>query len=218
MTEATKRQGAGAGDIRLAEVDVRDILAAMSQSDGYLDITPDDALALYRLAYGHAKERLLLERTAGAVMTSPVHTADPDLPAPELAQLMARHTISGLPVVRNGVVVGVVSIKDFLPHLGLPKQATPMALVAALLSGEMHAPKNPQCPSALGGALSHLTAGDLMSAPPLCIPPSCPVGEAARLMDERGINRLPVLENGTLVGLLSRTDIIRAVQTGSAPE
>jgi len=42
----------------LAGVEVDDILAAMSQADGYLDITPADALSLYRLALGHALERV----------------------------------------------------------------------------------------------------------------------------------------------------------------
>lgn len=194
-------------DIPLTEVEIQDIFTAMSQSEGYLDITPGDALALYRLAYRHASARVGRERTVGTVMTSPAHTASPELPGPELARLMASLGVSGLPVLKNDALIGVVSIKDFLPRLGLPKQATPMALVAALLEGGL--------PSA---SLAHLTTRDLMTAPAQSVPPSCPVAEAAQLMDRRRINRLPVVEGGRLVGIITRDDIVRAWRPEAAPE
>jgi len=195
-------------EINLSEVDVQDILAAMSQTEGYLDITPGDALGLYRMAYRHASQRLRRERTVAEVMTSPVHTAAPGMPGPELARRMAELGISGLPVVEEGEVIGVVSIKDFLPRLGLPRQATPMALVAGLISGTLWAADD----------LSTLTARDLMTAPPLSVPPGCPVDEAARLMDEHRINRLPVLDQGRLAGIITRDDLVRAHQAAAPSE
>jgi CBS domain-containing membrane protein len=187
-------------------VDVDDILAAMGQADGYLDITPDDALALYRLALSHAVERVRLRLTVGELMTREVQTIDPRATAVEIAQLLARAGVSGAPVVENGQVVGVVSIKDFLPRLGLAKQSTPMALVAGLVTGTVS--------GALCGAadFSSVTARELMTAPALTIPPATPVAEAAKLMDGRGINRLPVAENGALVGIITRGDVVRASQ------
>lgn len=187
-------------------VDVDDILAAMGQADGYLDITPDDALALYRLALKHAVERVRLRLTVGELMTREVRSIDPRATAVEVAQLLARAGISGAPVVEDGRVVGVVSIKDFLPRLGLPKQSTPMVLVAGLVSGTA---KGAECGA---GGFASVTARELMTAPALTIAPSTPVGEAAKLMDERGINRLPVAENGALVGIITRGDVVRASQ------
>jgi Predicted signal-transduction protein containing cAMP-binding and CBS domains len=191
---------AACADIGLSDVELQDILAAMSQAGGYLDITPDDALGLYRLAYRHATKRLRDDRPVSTLMTSPAHTCAPDLPAPALARRMAELGVSGLPVVEGDQVVGVVSIKDFLPRLGLPLQATPMALASGLINGTLW-------PAA---DFSALAARDLMTAPALTVPAACPVSEAAKLMDDRGINRLPVLEDGRLAGIITRGDLVRA--------
>jgi len=189
-----------------ADIDIDTILAAMGQAKGYLDITPGDALELYHLAYTHAQSARV-RRPVRLFMSSPVHSAAPGLPAAELAALMARHGVSGVPVVQEGgaeagSLLGVVSIKDFLPRLGLPKDATPMSLVAGLVGGNL---------CALGD-LAGLTARDLMTAPALSISPDTPVGDAARLMEERSINRLPVVENDRVVGMVTRSDMVRACQ------
>ncbi len=186
--------------------DLEAILAAMGKADGYLDITPSDALELYRLAWDHAsgvRAGLPVRR----VMTSPANAVGPGLPAPELARLLAERGISGAPVVRDGELLGVVSIKDFLPRLGLAKDATPMALVAGLISGSL-------CTLA---DLSGLTAAELMTAPALSVGPDTPVGEAARLMEGARINRLPVVENDRLVGIVTRDDMVRACRVELPP-
>ncbi len=186
--------------------DLEAILAAMGKADGYLDITPSDALELYRLAWDHAsgvRAGLPVRR----FMTSPAIAVEPGLPAPELARLLAERGISGAPVVRDGELLGVVSIKDFLPRLGLAKDATPMALVAGLISGSL-------CTLA---DLSGLTAGELMTAPALSVGPDTPVGEAARLMEGARINRLPVVENDRLVGIVTRDDMVRACRVELPP-
>lgn len=183
-------------------VELADILAALGQARGYLDITPADALELYRLAYDHARGARA-RRPASRFMTSPAISVDPDLPAPDLARLLAERGISGAPVAQAGRVLGVVSVKDFLPRLGLPKEASPMALVSGLVSGSLCALAD----------LKGLTARDLMTAEPLTIAPDTPVGEAARLMDQRRINRLPVVEGGKLVGIVTRDDLVRACQS-----
>ena len=186
--------------------DLEAILAAMGKADGYLDITPSDALELYRLAWDHAsgvRAGLPVRR----FMTSPAIAVEPGLPAPELARLLAERGISGAPVVRDGELLGVVSIKDFLPRLGLAKDATPMALVAGLISGSL-------CTLA---DLSGLTAAELMTAPALSVGPDTPVGEAARLMEGARINRLPVVENDRLVGIVTRDDMVRACRVELPP-
>lgn len=187
--------------------DLDAILAAMGKADGYLDITPADALELYRLAWDHAQSARA-GLPARRFMTSPAIAVQPGLPAPKLARLLAERGISGAPVASNGQVLGVVSIKDFLPRLGLAKDATPMALVAELVSGSLCALAD----------ISGLTAGDLMTSPARTIGPDTPVGEAARIMEETRINRLPVVENGLLAGIVTRGDVVRACRVElSAP-
>lgn len=183
-----------------ADVDIADILAAMRQEGGYLDISPDDALELYHLAYAHALARLRQGRPVRDLMTSPVVTADPDQSAREVVDCLARARVSGVPVVDDGVVVGVVSIKDVLRALGLPGDASPMALVADLLAG---------CPPSCRD-VQNLRARDLMSAPALTIAPDTPVAEAADLMAAKNVNRLPVVAASRLVGIVTRGDIVRS--------
>jgi CBS domain-containing protein len=54
------------------------------------------------------------------------------------------------------------------------------------------------------------TAGEAMTSPAVTIDPRRPVSEAARLMTERSVNRLPVVENGKLVGIVTRADLVAA--------
>ena len=58
-------------------MDVADVLAAMRQLGGYLDVAPDQALTLYRLAYAHAAARLATDVPVAAIMTPDVTTAAP---------------------------------------------------------------------------------------------------------------------------------------------
>jgi predicted transcriptional regulator len=60
------------------------------------------------------------------------------------------------------------------------------------------------------------TVGDAMTAPPVEISPKRPVHEAARLMVSENVNRLPVVERGKLVGIVTRADIVRAFTRSDA--
>ncbi len=51
---------------------------------------------------------------------------------------------------------------------------------------------------------------EVMTANPITIAPTSPLGEACRLIEERGIKRLPVVHNGELVGIIARADLVRA--------
>ena len=52
---------------------------------------------------------------------------------------------------------------------------------------------------------------EVMTANPITVAPTSPLGEACRLIEERGIKRLPVVHNGKLVGIIARADLVRAL-------
>ena len=136
------------------------------------------------------------------VMTSSVVTARPDATLKEAALLLAENGISGLPVVNDeGAVVGVVSEADILAK----ETAT-----EAERHGVAHWLLDARDPW-LETRFAARTVGEAMSSPVQTIGPDRPVVEAATRMLEEGINRLPVVDaHGTLVGLVSRGDLVRA--------
>jgi CBS domain-containing protein len=138
------------------------------------------------------------------VMTSKVITVLPDTPLREVARLLAEHRISGLPVVDEaGTVVGVVSEADFLA-----KEQGADAIhhrPLAWLLGESRLTR------AQLARLAARTAGEAMSAPAVTIEHWRRIAEAAQRMVKRGIDRLPVVDdNGSLAGIVSRADLVRA--------
>ncbi len=148
--------------------------------------------------------------TVRDVMTRSVLSVRPDTPLKEVAQLLIEHRISGLPVVdAAGKVVGVISEGDLLV-----KEQEPGAIrhrPLARLFGESAATRR------LIAKAEASIAGDAMTSPPITIEPDALVGAAAAQMIERTVNRLPVAEQGKLVGIITRADVIRSfVQTDEA--
>lgn len=108
----------------------------------------------------------------------------------DLAQdLMAFERIRHLPVLDEGLVVGVVSQRDLFRS----------GLAIALGYGER----------AQQRLLKTLRVKEVMSEPPVTIAPDATVKEATRLMLEHKIGCLPVVERGALVGIVTETDLLR---------
>lgn len=182
-----------------------DILEAMQEIPGYLDITPRDFKNIYLLAYRHAWQRLTLNRTAATIMTREVVTVTTTTPVAEVAALMGRRGISGVPVVdQERQVLGVISEKDFF-RLLKAEQPNFLSLLAACL----------RTTGCLALPLRNKTAGEIMSAPPVVVRPQTSLQGIAALLATRRINRVPVVdEGGRLVGLVSRGDLMRALGPG----
>jgi CBS domain-containing membrane protein len=124
-----------AGLARLLELSDDDIVAAMAEVQGYLDITPGDFREIYHFAYGHAVSRLTHRVRARDVMTHNVVVVTADVALAEVAAIMARHGVSGVPVVDSERrVVGVISEKDFLSRMGAERSGSFMEVVADCLT------------------------------------------------------------------------------------
>lgn len=108
------------GDRRNAELDIsdEDILDAMAQIPGYLDISTADFREIYHLAHAHALERLFGNVRAGSLMRSDIEPVYPDTSLEEAARVMACQVLKGIPVVDDeGCVVGMLTETDFLRRL-----------------------------------------------------------------------------------------------------
>ncbi|HEU6443778.1 MAG TPA: CBS domain-containing protein [Gaiellaceae bacterium] len=134
------------------------------------------------------------------LMYKDVIAVAPETTLKEVASLLVEHRISGVPVVdESRRVLGVVSEADIV----LQEQATRPGsrLLDWLLGGGMFD----------RGKLAARTAEEAMSSPPITIGAEKEVFQAARLMTEQEIKRLPVVDaEGTLVGIVTRSDLVRA--------
>jgi CBS-domain-containing membrane protein len=98
------------------EISDEDILKAMKEMEGYLDITPGDFKEIYLHAYEHALKRLLRAVPAKEVMSKAVAAVDVDTPLKDVAGIMASRGVSGVPVLdQNRAVVGVISESTSFP-------------------------------------------------------------------------------------------------------
>ena len=141
------------------------------------------------------------------VMTAEVLTIGPEAPLRDVARILVERDISGMPVCDiERHVLGVVSEADILfKERGRPSEGG--ALVGWMLGGGV-------MPDAAKAAAR--TVDEAMTAPAITISPFRSVHEAARLMTEHGINRLPVVRDGELVGIMTRSDLVRAFVRGDA--
>jgi CBS domain-containing protein len=134
------------------------------------------------------------------IMATNVFTTQQDTPLKEVAHRMLEYAISGLPVVDDeGCVVGVVSETDIL----FKERTAPER--DGLVDWLIHYGEDP--PSA---KLNARTAAQAMTAPAVTISPRRSVAEAAEMMLDLGIDRLPVVDGDQLIGIVTRTDLVRA--------
>jgi CBS domain-containing protein len=111
-----------------------------------------------------------------------LHAIDPDDPVLEAIQLMAEHGIGALLVMKGGALHGIVSERDYARKVIL-----------------------------LGRSSSDTPVWQIMSSPVLTVAPGSSVEHCMQLMTERRVRHLPVVDAGTVVGMLSIGDLVRAV-------
>ncbi|MFF0223873.1 CBS domain-containing protein [Streptomyces sp. NPDC004629] len=139
----------------------------------------------------------------GAVMTEDVVTARQSTPFKTVARLLGEHRIGGLPVIdEDDKVIGVISETDLMKH-----QVRAPGSEGRLDAWTRRFRRGARESAARSRAR---TAAGLMSAPAVTVPAQATVREAARLMTQRGVERLPVVdEEGRLVGIVTRRDLLR---------
>jgi CBS domain-containing protein len=137
--------------------------------------------------------------TVEQLMTRSVITVTPEAPLKHVASLLVDHGISGLPVVDQGEVVGVVSEADIIAKEQGRVNGRPGVVSRRIHRADRFEQKR-----------TARTAGEAMTTPAITIETYRPAAAAATLMTEQGVNRLPVLRNGRLVGLVTRADLVRA--------
>ena len=152
--------------------------------------------ALYSLS--RLIEQTAFPKKAGAkgevreAMTSHPQHIEPGTPVAEAARLLHRENVGSVPVVENGRLVGILTDRD----------------IALRVVGE-------------GRDAAGVTAGEIASGELATVEPTESLDEALRLMARRQVRRLPVVEDGRLVGILAQADVARRLpdeRTGDVVE
>ncbi|HEX7588356.1 MAG TPA: CBS domain-containing protein [Anaerolineae bacterium] len=122
-------------------------------------------------------------------MTPDPITIDPHTTLPEAGRLMKECNIRRLPVIENGRLVGIATLGDI--REASPSNATSLSIYE------------------LNYLLSRLTVDEIMTRDPISVEPDTSIDAAARLMLERKIGGLPVVDGGKVIGIITESDIFR---------
>ncbi len=160
-----------------------DVPVVKSREDATIIGVIDSALLFNALSY----EKKI---TIDTVMTSAVQTCDATDPVSKVWLNMAQYGFSGFPVVKKRRLIGIVTLQDVLKagHIRLERE------------------------DERGGGRVHSPAVEkVMKTPAITVESDSSIWEAANLMKQYAIGRLPVVEDTKLIGIVDRQDLVRAI-------
>jgi predicted transcriptional regulator len=148
--------------------------------------------------------------TAQNIMTQEVVTVKENATVRELAALLLERNISGAPVVdETGAVIGVVTESDLIFQNKKVHLPTTFAILDAFVFLE-----RPDKMEAELKKIAGAKVGDICSRKLISVGPETELEELATLMAEKKIHTLPVMDEGRLVGVIGKSDIIRTIAQG----
>lgn len=140
---------------------------------------------------------------ASDMMSSPVVTVMLDTTVNELARAMVDHRISAVPVMDQEGMIGIVTEGDLLRRAEIGsehKQSQWSELIFANWNLAAEYTKE-----------HGRKARDVMTQPVITVAPAATIGEIADLLASRHIKRVPVVESGKLIGIVSRANLVQAL-------
>ena len=141
------------------------------------------------------------------IMLREVPVATPETSIAELARLMVKHRVPGLPIIENGELVGIVTEADLIQR----EADVDVPSVAVLLDAIVFADLGQPFAEELRRVIA-TTAGELMTSPVISIRDTATISELATLILQERINPVPVVDdNRQIVGLATRSGIVAVI-------
>lgn len=145
--------------------------------------------------------------TAKDIMTRDVVTVTPGTSLQELASLLVKNQISGVPVVdENDALYGIVTENDLISQnkrLHIPTVVSFLDAAIYLESSKKFAEEVKR--------VTATTAGDICARKVITIAEDTPLTDIATIMSEKKVHILPVVKAGRIVGIIGKRDVVRAV-------
>jgi CBS domain-containing protein len=149
----------------------------------------------------------MAEVTARDIMTPDPITVSPDVPVIDAAHLMSENNVGALPVVKDGRVIGVVTESDLIMQDVRAQFPTYISLLGGVI---MYPPSVKRFEEGLRKAVA-ATVGEVMTSEPVIVGPDATLEDLATLLVNREVSRLPVIEDGKLIGIISKHDLVRSL-------
>jgi CBS domain-containing protein len=140
------------------------------------------------------------------VMRKSIASVGSNAPLVDAARLLLETNQRALPVLDDGRLVGIISEGDFLHRVELGIDAPATTWLQSLFGSATQ--------SVYRKRISALKVAQVMSRNPVCIADDASVDEVVALMDQRGVSQVPVTCGGILVGMISRAELLAAVERG----
>ena len=153
----------------------------------------------------------MADKTVRDIMTPDPVTVAPDMSVTDAARLMVDRGIGALPVVKGGELVGLVTEGDLIMKDIRLEYPTYIHLLDGFI---MYPPSTTRFEHELKKAVA-ATVGDVMTGEPHTVQADTSVEDVATLLVDRDVSRLPVLDGDELVGIVTKSDVLRAMIGGS---
>lgn len=154
------------------------------------------------------------------VMQPHVVAVTPDTTLAEVADLLINRRISGVPVLEDDAIVGVVSRSDFARVISLERALAGLIAEAEppeeFAPGELPVPM--PLPVELVAQMEGRTVREVMAPSPVTVLPQTPVREVAELFVKRHVHRILVADAAGLQGIISSLDLLRLIANGTLRE
>lgn len=145
------------------------------------------------------------------IMSSPAITVSPTTEIREVARIMRENVISGVPVVdENGALLGIIGELDLIARNAPVHEPHYIAVLSAVIP--INIEQYRQYKEQLRQALA-INAAQLMRDEVETISPDAPIEEALEEMLNPEVTMLPVVEDGRVIGVVTRTDLVRLIET-----
>jgi CBS domain-containing protein len=138
------------------------------------------------------------------VMTRDVLALSPDQTLEEAAKLLVERGVSGAPVVKDGVVVGMLSERDLLDTQTDPRPPRYLELLGGIIYFDDVGEFKRQLARTVATKVEQVMTKDVA-----VVKADSPLEDAAKIILDRRVNRVPVVEDGQLVGIVTRSDVLR---------
>jgi CBS domain-containing protein len=135
------------------------------------------------------------------IMTTDVVTVGSDASVSDVAKLLVQHRISGVPVVEGGKLVGIVSESDLLRRAEIGTEPRHSRWLELFMSTE-------------GLAAEYIryharAVREVMTRNVVTATPETPIRQIAGLLESHGIKRLPIVQDGKIIGIVSRANLVQ---------